>query len=69
MQSDSNISLPLTESLIMTRNVHVLTVIGAKAYTQLIAPLKSGEAHFATLSEAMKNHYKPAVRNSTAISF
>ena len=40
-----------------------LTVIGAKAYKQLrslIAPAKPGESDFATLSEAMKNHYSPA---------
>ena len=40
-----------------------LTVIGAKAYRQLrslIAPVKPGEADFATLSEAMKNHYATA---------
>ena len=40
-----------------------LTVIGAKAYKQLrslIAPVKPGESDFATLSEAMKNHYTPA---------
>ena len=40
-----------------------LTVVGAKAYRQLrslIAPVKPGEADFATLSEAMKNHYAPA---------
>ena len=40
-----------------------LTVIGARAYKQLrslIAPAKPGETDFATLSEAMKNHYSPA---------
>ena len=40
-----------------------LTVIGAKAYKQLrslIAPVKPGKSDFATLSEAMKNHYTPA---------
>ena len=40
-----------------------LTVIRARAYKQLrslIAPAKPGETDFATLSEAMKNHYLPA---------
>ena len=40
-----------------------LTVIGARAYKQLrslIAPAKPGETDFATLSEAMQNHYAPA---------
>ena len=39
-----------------------LTVIGARAYKQLrslITPEKPGETDFATLSEAMKNHYAP----------
>ena len=38
----------------------ILTVIGARAYKQLrslISPEKSGKTDFATLSEAMKNHY------------
>ena len=39
-------------------------MIGAKAYRHLrslIAPVKPGEADFATLSEVMKNHYTPAL--------
>ena len=39
-----------------------LTVIGARAYKQLrslIAPAKPGETDFATLSDAMKDHYTP----------
>jgi len=39
-----------------------LTVIGARAYKQFqsfIAPAKPGETDFATLSDAMKDHYTP----------
>jgi len=51
-----------------------LTVIGARAYKQLrslIAPAKPGETDFATLSNAMKDHYTlhaTTFRDCTAVS-